>query len=678
MPFGSMDELEEAFRDVAYDLQRQAGSVENLLNNRQLNAILQSIVASLEQLGINVAEALPQLITEEYAAGSDLAVTQLAQAGIIGGALDGGLNTDFKRQIHVEAVQELILDTGNDLQAAIRTAMFNGTNGITNIVNNVTTALGKSLITGSPRKVAQREVARLFANEGLTSFVTRDGKRLPLSFYAQTVTRTKRKDANVKGQVNRYTENGVKYVKILPHAPACHICSGHFGVIIQISGEIVAGVPHISNTKLPPFHPNCKCSMVPILSLDGEAIIQPAAADNRTEAQRRAYNAEQKIRRRANKEMKLYQKMQAEGVEVPASIGAFRRQIRKNDQPWKDLQEEYRRAIQTNAAQTSSDYSFDPPRRMADRAFIEQWRQNKNVPKQRETILSRDTLGISWNVQPRGNGNEYLIDINGEKTAFTVNDKAHEASVVRRLEKIRDHKRSEFDFSFQDSLREGTPYDYDLAAVFDKLYYQYKAFDNLYKMGGFDIALNNNRAEELGKGLNGFNKAWTKLDVSALKYYTGSAYSEINQALRTDRTKEAREEVIKKIKQMDKAFKKTTLQEDMLVVRGSGYQAIGSENYVKATSDPSILVGMEIYDKGYMSTSISTGGAFSGDIQLQIMLPKGTTNVAYVSDISSYRTEFELLLNRGTKLRVIKADKIGNTNSIKLLCEVIANEPTKL
>lgn len=677
--YESFELLEQAFLDMTAKVVREWGSMRGVLNNSKAKAKIKLIGEAFEKLGVDVQNALPHLIANEYAAGSDFAVSMLAEL-----STDiSGINSDFRRQVHAEAVQELILDTGSDLQAAIRTAFISGTTNAMSLVDNVTTQLAESLTMGQARKAAQKELMREFAQHGLTSFITSDGKRLPLDFYAQTVVRTKRKDANIKGQLNRYEENGVQYVKINRHQPACRTCAAHFDVIIQISGEPVAGIPHISNTKLPPFHPNCKCSMTPIRSLDGETIKQVSTRDIRTEAQRRSYSAEQKIRRKANAERKLYEKMKAEGVQVPATLGAFRRQKRKDDEGWKALQEEYQNNIQKAVAKSASRANRDPARKMADREFINEWRNNQKKPEpkterrrpRKETLLSRDTLRIDWKTEDKHGKKLYTVDIHGEEQSFYV-DPADVGSVERRLARLRDHKRDEFTFDLQKELKEGTSYDYEFVEIFDRLYNQYRRFDQLFKAAGFEVAITEKGAQKLGKRANNFLEEWDDADKKSLNYYTGSAYRDINDALRTNRLDKAGSEVQRHVRQMDKAFKKFEINEDLLVVRGSGYQAIGQEAYMKGIKDPKSLIGMTMQDHGYMSTSISTTGAFGGEIQLQIMLPQGTKHAVYVADISSFSSEYEVILDRGTKLQIVDATSDGSY--IKVLCEVVGNEKRQL
>jgi hypothetical protein len=435
---------------------------------------------------------------------------------------------------------------------------------------------------------------REFARHGLTSFLTKDGKRLPLDVYAPMVTRTKRKEANIKGQINRYTENGIEYVKISPHSPACGICAGHFGVIVQITGEPTGNIPHVKNTRLPPFHPNCKCSIVPIRTLEGEDIIQVRDPNNsRTEAQRRAYAAEQKIRRKANDEKKLYQKMKAEGVEVPATLAAFRRKRRANDESWKEMQSSYSMNINRSSQQYASDNQRDPARNMADYSVIANWRKNQNKgllkyeykgDPTRETLLSRDSLTLEYKKNRYDSTIEYKVDINGSINTFDV-AKELELIVDDGLNKMKFHKRQDFDDLLayvlaHDDINADPRLRSNFRMMYDTMEDQYRVFDNLFKAGAFEIAMNKRKAENMGNYINEYKLDWDDDESQAVRTYTGSDYQEINAGLRfnyeeyLDRYKDT-------IDYLDAALAKTVINEDLLVIRGATAWRLGKTYIVR-------------------------------------------------------------------------------------------------
>jgi hypothetical protein len=65
-------------------------------------------------------------------------------------------------------------------------------------------------------------------------------------------------------------------------------------------------------------------------------------------------------------------------------------------------------------------------------------------------------------------------------------------------------------------------------------------------------------------------------------------------------------------------------------------------------------------DKAFMSTSLLESRASKGkDLLIKITVPKGAKGL-YINEFSVYKDlEFELLLQKGTEFRIIKAEKIN-------------------
>jgi SPP1 gp7 family putative phage head morphogenesis protein len=314
--------------------------VNDITNEKERRRIYQIITSTLEQLGQQVAEVVPSSIVDEYTAG-------FAEAGALmvsGGAANvrGNLTT----AVHVEAVQFLAQATVDDLQASFRTASTLGIANIEMDLKEIQDKMAQGILVGSAKRVTTTRVQKAFREKGLTSFITSDNKKLPLDFYAMTVVRTKQKQAQIQGAVNRYKENGVKYIQIGERHPTCKVCASRNGLIVAFEPND-EGVPTVDEIGgLPPFHPNCRHTIRPIMSLEGRDIRPFRETDPRTPAQRKAYDLEQKIRVKANAEKKQFRNLQAAlGDRAPKNIGAFRRMKRANNQEWKDLQSEYRNVI---------------------------------------------------------------------------------------------------------------------------------------------------------------------------------------------------------------------------------------------------------------------------------------------------------------------------------------------
>ena len=89
---------------------------------------------------------------------------------------------------------------------------------------------------------------------------------------------------------------------------------------------------------------------------------------------------------------------------------------------------------------------------------------------------------------------------------------------------------------------------------------------------------------------------------------------------------------------------------DFTVYRGCSYDAIGND--LLRMSDEQI-VGQVYFDRGYVSTSMSKGRAFGGDLLLKINLPQGchAVNIESLSEAGSY--EEEVLIDRDQLFQII-------------------------
>ncbi|WP_313429826.1 phage minor capsid protein [Siminovitchia terrae] len=321
----------------------------DLTKDEQAEKLVNDIGYLLDQFGVAVDQVIPDAIIKHYFGGVDSATKALEESKI--------KPRPMQRKIHMEAVQSIMDDTMMDMHAAIRTAKKSAAKSVSNAINNVKGDIAKGIITGDTRKVIQKRVAESFQKDGLTAFVTVDGKKLPLDFYSMTVTRTKMRDAAVTGSVERYKENDQDLVQIIENSDTCPVCARYRGLVVSLTGE-TPGYPVVGKNgiQLPPYHPNCRGSVRPfVLEFKTEAEIAEAKKRNaaydpekdpRTPAQKRAYEREQTARRKANDEKKQFARWQmALGDGAPRTLGAFRRMKRANSAKFQELQSEYRRIM---------------------------------------------------------------------------------------------------------------------------------------------------------------------------------------------------------------------------------------------------------------------------------------------------------------------------------------------
>ncbi|MGE7650491.1 phage minor capsid protein [Peribacillus frigoritolerans] len=362
----NQEQLIKHINGVMEDIFNSASSVDDLMNDKKKLKLIKSITESLDRLGLTLVQIVPGLLNDSYQEGMDEAAVALREvvasamlegmsptekAAVILKALDSD-PTAIQKRIHLEAVNSMAEDTIMDMQAAIRTAKQSVNTAITDTLEQVKTELVKSAITGDTRKRVTERVMKKFAQDGLTSFITRDGKKLPLDFYARTVVATKTRDAHVSGANQRYQEAGVDLAQIFENSDTCPICSKYSGMVVSLTGD-TKGFKTKDEVRLPPYHPNCRGTTRPyVQEFKTPEEIQAEKdkwkkwepeKDTRTPAQRKAYEKEQAIRRKANEEKKQFIRYQSVlGAEAPKTLGAFRRMKRSNSLKYQELQSMYR------------------------------------------------------------------------------------------------------------------------------------------------------------------------------------------------------------------------------------------------------------------------------------------------------------------------------------------------
>ncbi|MER7078141.1 MULTISPECIES: phage minor capsid protein [Bacteria] len=162
----------------------------------------------------------------------------------------------------------------------------------------------------------------------------------------------------------------------------------------------------------------------------------------------------------------------------------------------------------------------------------------------------------------------------------------------------------------------------------------------------------------------------TKPERESVSTYTGSAYREINNALRGYQPANSKAWLDRIVGHLDKAFAKAELAESILAFRGSGpsiLSTLGAD--INDPKSIAALVGSVHTDGGYLSTSIGSRAAFGGAVVFAFRIPTGA-RAMNVMPISKFGTsEREILLNRGTRYVIHAAYQRRGTWYIE--CEVV-------
>ncbi len=159
-----------------------------------------------------------------------------------------------------------------------------------------------------------------------------------------------------------------------------------------------------------------------------------------------------------------------------------------------------------------------------------------------------------------------------------------------------------------------------------------------------------------------YNGLWDEKEIDSLKTYTGGSFSTMNSYLRgiSEYISDDLKEVITQCK---KAIKTGKIDDDIFVRRGSDYRSLAGlaggnthrsrdwleENYKD-------IIGKEIVDEGFMSTTPLSGSGFEASgVEYKIFLPKDA-EATYIAPISIYESEKEILINAGSRFKVIDVE----------------------
>lgn len=339
---------ENQVKNMVLFMQRQISMLiltTNLLDDKERNKMIRNINHIIEINHYNVTDLVGEELADEYQQELENAEALLEEQGL-------ELSTTLNAMAQDNAIRIIINDTMQDLSAAYRTARMNMTKNIEQTVEDVKEEIAKGIMYGNTRDKTTKRVQETFLKEGMTSFVTKDGKQLPLDFYSETVVRTKTRTARINAHVNTYEGYGVNLVEVVGASDPCPHCGAYHDMVFSTDGKDKR-FPHLNVRDVFPLHPNCRCSVIPFVAqLEDEDVIQEKielskefdpTKDRRTEEQKQAYNKMQNARRKARQEVKDYDKIKSVlGNDAPKTIGAYRRMKRGKTKGYLEIQRRMR------------------------------------------------------------------------------------------------------------------------------------------------------------------------------------------------------------------------------------------------------------------------------------------------------------------------------------------------
>lgn len=193
-------------------------------------------------------------------------------------------------------------------------------------------------------------------------------------------------------------------------------------------------------------------------------------------------------------------------------------------------------------------------------------------------------------------------------------------------------------------------------------------------------SIESNSMRSIRKTFGNWVEKLSESERHAVRKYTGSGYSTMNNYLRgINGTIDNEYQSI--IKKCSDAIKKggTYLDKDIVVKRGSDGISLGglikekinsnedAREYIRKNKDS--LIGKIAEDKGFFSTTPNHRGGFDGAIEYIVKVPKGA-NGAYLEDISNFPGEMEFLLDKGSRF-VIQDIEYNSVDKCKVFMELI-------
>ena len=277
-----VEEMARTFRDVQRTLAAQIqsaiaqGRLEFAAERRMQYA---AVLATLDRLGAQTDQQARKVVSDAFKEGAGKTGAQISQQA--GFAVSVPFSFTGVQQDAIEALQREVVDSlgisrrtvGRSVEDLYAKAGRRAT---------VRALLGAD---GSPQIAARRLKADLLREpyvkrlieKGGTGFKDRIGKKWSLQTYSEMVVRTTTRTAVVEGQIAKMASLGVNLARVSTHASSCAICVPKQGRLVSLDGSMSnylgESVTDLSSVGAPPYHPNCRHTLQPVVA-DIEALRQ--------------------------------------------------------------------------------------------------------------------------------------------------------------------------------------------------------------------------------------------------------------------------------------------------------------------------------------------------------------------------------------------------------------------
>ncbi|MGP0583694.1 phage minor capsid protein [Paenibacillus timonensis] len=311
-------------------------------SRRRKEKLLQQIDEILAGLTDGAALSMSELLAEAYKEGVDEAADSMRAQGLP----DEQINTVLEPVIHQQALQAIM----DDSFFRILEATDNMSQDAKRRVEDAVRAATERMLTEgvNRRQVTKEAVARLTQQE-ITGIIASNGARIPADKYMAGVVQYNLRKAHVTGAENAIVQNGLDLVYVNYVGITCEYCAKYQGRVYTISGT------HPRFPKLevrPPYHSYCVHSLSAWIEeyQPADEVERMVAAsnrpftDNRTEANIRRYNENQRDKARKNETRKQWMRYKAVLPNDTPNLRQFASLKARGSQTYRELQEAFRKA----------------------------------------------------------------------------------------------------------------------------------------------------------------------------------------------------------------------------------------------------------------------------------------------------------------------------------------------
>ena len=164
---------------------------------------------------------------------------------------------------HLDAVNSLLSDSYLDFGSGM-TGYVRGAEHALNdaLKRQVQSKLGVGRLTGTDIRTIKKEIADSIKDKGFNVLLDRGGRQWTLNAYSEMLARTHVIRANTEATINRGTELGIDIYEVSTHGATDNLCAPQEGKKYSKSGKS-KNYPPLGSANVPPFHPNCKHTLLP-------------------------------------------------------------------------------------------------------------------------------------------------------------------------------------------------------------------------------------------------------------------------------------------------------------------------------------------------------------------------------------------------------------------------------